>query len=50
MGLSRNESLLIPVGELMSLIAVHQIKTEGAKQMATQEQEEAEFFELLEWR
>lgn len=31
MGLSREETLDIPFGELLDLIAVHQIKTEGAR-------------------
>ena len=30
-GLSHNEALDVPVGELLSLIAVEQIKNEGAK-------------------
>lgn len=47
---SRNETLSIPVGELLSLIAVHQIKLEGMKIKKTQEDEETEFFELLNWR
>ena len=34
----------------MSLIAVHQIKTEGASRQPTQEEKDAEFFDLLEWR
>ena len=50
MGLTRTETLLLPVGELMSLIAVHQIKTEGLKRQLTEEEENDEFFELLEWR
>ena len=50
MGLSRTETLLIPVGELMSLIAVHQIKMEGHQRKLTQEEESNEFFSLLEWR
>lgn len=31
MGLSRTETLDCPLGELLDLIAVHQIKKEGAK-------------------
>lgn len=30
-GLSHNEALDVPVGELLSLISVEQIKNEGAK-------------------
>lgn len=49
-GLTRTETLTIPVGELMSLIAVHQIKVEGHQRKLTQEEELDEFFDLLEWR
>lgn len=50
MGLTRNEALTIPVGELLTLIAIHQIKVEGATQKKTMEAEAAEFFDLLTWR
>ena len=48
--MTRTEALTIPVGELMSLIAVHQIKVEGHQRKLTQEEESNEFFNLLEWR
>ncbi len=38
------------MGELLSLISIHQIKVEGAQRKLTQEEENEEFFELLEWR
>lgn len=34
----------------MSLIAVHQIKTAGMKLKKTQEDEEKEFWDCLNWR
>jgi hypothetical protein len=40
MGLSFDETLTLPVGELLTLISIEQIKTEGAK-------EAEDFFELL---
>lgn len=49
-GLSREEALTIPFAELLDLVAVHQIKTEGARQKVTRAQEEEAFWELLTWR
>jgi hypothetical protein len=46
-GLSRNEAYSIPYGELCDLVAVEQIKTEGAKAKRTKGDEEREFFRLL---
>ena len=48
--MTRNEALTIPVGELLSLIAIHQIKIEGFDVKKTAEEESEEFFNLLEWR
>ena len=50
MGLTRNESLALPLGQLLDLIAVNQIKTEGAEPKRTQQEEEQDFFNLLNWR
>lgn len=46
-GLTRDESLSVPLGELLDLIAVEQIKNEGAK---LKENETDEFFALLNRR
>lgn len=40
MGLTLDETLTLPVGELLTLIAIEQIKTEGAT-------EAEDFFDLL---
>jgi hypothetical protein len=37
----------VPLGELLDLIAIEQVKHEGAK---VKRSEEEEFFELLKWR
>lgn len=50
MGLSRSEALALPLGQLLDLIAVNQIKLEGAEQKKTRQEEETEFFGLLNWR
>lgn len=50
MGLTRTETLFLPVGELMDLIAVDQIKMDGFNRKKTLEEEQAEFFELLSWK
>jgi hypothetical protein len=44
-GLSRTETLTIPHGELLDLIAIDQFKHGNAK---LKEQEEDDFFKLLE--
>lgn len=49
MGLSREQALTIPFGELCDLIAVEQIKVENAKRKKTKAEETEEFFALLEW-
>lgn len=40
----------IPFGELCDLIAIEQIKAEGAKARKTKEQEEAEFWQMMTWK
>ncbi|MGN0134731.1 MAG: hypothetical protein ACI4AO_08385 [Anaerotignum sp.] len=40
----------LPFGELCDLIAVEQIKTEGAKAKKTKGQEEAEFWRLMSFK
>lgn len=50
MGLTRNEALSIPFSQLLDLIAVEQIKNEGAEQKLTKEDEEAEFMHLLSFK
>lgn len=37
----------IPFGLLQDLIAIHQIKVEGAERILTQKEEQDEFFQLL---
>lgn len=46
-GLSYQDTLDLPFGELLDLISVEQVKREGAK---LRETEEAEFFDLLNRR
>lgn len=40
----------MPLSELLDLIAVEQIKSEGAQQKLTQEEEQDEFMRLLDRR
>ena len=47
MGLTLEETLDTPFGDLKTLIAIEQIKSEGAKEKGT---EEDEFFDLLNIR
>lgn len=49
-GLTRLEALDLPFSLLLDLIAVHQIKTEGAEQRPTREDEAREFLRLLSYR
>lgn len=44
-GLTRNETMFLPFGELLTLIAIQQIKTEGAKR-----KEEMTIFEMMKVR
>lgn len=50
MGLSMQETLTVPFSVLLDLIAVEQIKNEGARQRRTAEDATAAFEELLTWR
>lgn len=50
MGLSYQETLDLPYGELSDLVAIEQIKNEGAKLKAADYEEQDEFFDLLSWR
>lgn len=50
MGLTRNETLSIPFSYLLDLIAVEQIKNEGAQQKATAQDEQEDFFRLLSYK
>lgn len=50
LGLSRAEALTIPFCLLLDLIAVEQIKLEGAKRQPSEEEETAAFLQLLTWR
>ena len=47
MGLTLGETMSIPFGLLQDLVAIHQIKVEGAERVLTQEEEQDEFFRLL---
>lgn len=48
--MSRDEALSLPLSELLDLIAIEQIKAEGAKQKLTLAEEQDEFMKLLKWR
>ena len=50
MGLTRLEALDLPLSVLLDLIAVHQIKTEGAEHKLTKEDEAQAFMRLLTFR
>lgn len=50
MGLTRDETLSIPFSQLLDLIAVQQIKVEGAKQKPTEEEETEAFLQLFTYR
>ena len=50
MGLTRNEALSIPFSLLLDLIAIEQIKNEGAHRKASEADEEEEFFRLLAFK
>ena len=47
MGLTLGETMSVPFGLLQDLVAIHQIKVEGAERVLTQEDEQDEFFRLL---
>lgn len=50
MGLTRNETLSIPFSCLLDLIAVEQIKNEGAEIKPTFTDEQDEFIRLLSFK
>lgn len=50
MGLGYQETLDLPMGELLDLIAIEQIKHEGAKLRRSEADEEEAFFALLNRR
>ena len=50
MGLTRNETLSIPFSCLLDLIAVEQIKNEGAELKLSPQDEQDEFMRLLTFK
>ena len=48
-GLSYETAYALPFGELCDLIAVEQIRNEGAKMKKSKAQEEAEFWRLMDF-
>ena len=50
MGLSYSEAMLLPFGQLQDLIAVFQIKKEGAVRKLTYDEEVDDFERLLSFR
>lgn len=49
-GLTRREALSIPFAQLLNLIAIEQIKNEGAERKLTAAEEENEFMKLLAYK
>ena len=49
-GLSYQEVMALPFGRLQDLIAIFQIKNEGAKRKKTMEEETADFERLMAWK
>lgn len=49
-GLSYETAYALPFGELCDLIAVEQIRNEGAKAKKTKGQEEVEFWRLMSFK
>lgn len=49
-GLSREETLSIPFSQLLDLIAIEQIKHEGATAKLSEQEEDAEVFRLLNFK
>lgn len=49
-GLSYQEAMGLPFGMLQDLIAIFQIKNEGAKRKKTTEEETEDFERLLSWK
>ena len=47
MGLTLHEALSVPFSLLMDLVAIHQIKVEGAERVLTAEEEQDEFMRLM---
>ena len=48
--MSRDETLSLPLSELLDLIAIEQIKNEGAHPKLTLEEDQEEFMKLLNRR
>ncbi len=44
------QAYMLPFGELCDLIAVEQIKVEGADKKRTRQEEEDAFWELMAWQ
>lgn len=49
-GMTRDETLSIPYSQLLDLIAVHQIKQEGAEAKPTEAEEMDDFMRLLSYK
>lgn len=50
MGLTYEQALDIPFGELLDYVAIEQIKHEGAREKTNSPSDEEEFFELMSRR
>ena len=50
MGMTRKDTLALPFGELLNMIAIEQIKHEGATRKRSQADEEADFMRLLSFK
>lgn len=50
MGLTMREALSVPLSILLDLIAVQQIKLEGAERKRTEQDEQDDFFALLNFQ
>lgn len=49
-GLSFSETMTMPIGYLLDLIAIEQVKNEGAALKKSEDEEADEFMRLLEYR
>lgn len=49
-GMTRDETLSIPYSQLLDLIAVHQIKQEGAEAKPTEAEEIDDFMRLMSYK
>lgn len=50
MGLNLNEIMALPIGFLLDLIAIEQVKNEGATLKKSEDEEADEFMRLLEYK